>query len=322
MHYAIMRVKKYNTAGGIVRAAKHNLREADVTNADPAKTAANQYFLSANSGQVLERLRSRLALVDRKVREGSVLAVELLVTTSPDWEEKKKGDRTAYFNKAIEWAKEKFGPENLLSVTLHKDEKTPHLHIMLTPIKEKVNKKGKTVTSLCAKDWLGGRKVMSDLQSEFYEKSGAEGFGLERGVRRSGAKHQEVKRYYGMLKTPVLDTMALPEKRTLESKEKYAERVTEAVNQQATVAFTSIRTLADNATKERDEAREKQHNAELDRRRAGELGLKYKAEYERISDINKKHQDMLLAMRDGTPEQAVQALRELRGERPDQSRGR
>jgi hypothetical protein len=51
---------------------------------------------------------------------------------------------------------------------------------------------------LSAKTFNGGREKMSDLQTDFYENV-AKGFGLERGVKGSKAKHEDVKHFYGEL---------------------------------------------------------------------------------------------------------------------------
>lgn len=53
-----------------------------------------------------------------------------------------------------------FGKDNLVSVSLHLDESSPHVHAVVTPVKD-----GK----LQAKAWLDGRKRLSELRRQIYE---------------------------------------------------------------------------------------------------------------------------------------------------------
>lgn len=59
-----------------------------------------------------------------------------MLTASPEWFT--AGGKPGQFaNEALEFVKKKFGAENILTASLHLDEKTPHLQVLLTPIVEK-----------------------------------------------------------------------------------------------------------------------------------------------------------------------------------------
>lgn len=94
------------------------------------------------------------------------------------------------------------GEKNIISAALHLDEKTPHLVVYAVPL----NADGK----LCAKDFLGGRAKLTQLQSDFHEVVG-KSFGLQRGVRGSRASHQDIKKFYSNMQDqpqlPVLTTL-------------------------------------------------------------------------------------------------------------------
>jgi hypothetical protein len=107
-----------------------------------------------------------------KVRKNAVLAVELVMTASPEF----SGDWDQYLKNCDQWAGELFGKENLLHIAHHKDEKTPHTHIIFMPMKD-----GK----LNAKHFIGGsRDRMAELQDDFFQKVGRPA-GLERGQSRA-----------------------------------------------------------------------------------------------------------------------------------------
>jgi len=76
-----------------------------------------------------------------------------------------------FFEKTLEKIEEKFGKENILSAKVHKDEKTPHLHIDLVPL----TKDGKlSAKELFTKESLRGlQDIAIDLKDQ--------GFNIDRG---------------------------------------------------------------------------------------------------------------------------------------------
>jgi len=168
LSYCILRMEKKKSTRDVVMTLQHNTRERMPPNADPEKTKLNQTY-GGGSLEVMNRYHERLP---EKVRKNAVLAVELVMTASPDF----SGSWKEYLDACDKWALELFeGKKNLLHVAHHLDESTPHTHILFTPIKdEKLN----------AKFFIGGsRDRMSELQDDFYEKVGKK-FGLERGKPR------------------------------------------------------------------------------------------------------------------------------------------
>lgn len=78
----------------------------------------------------------------------------------------------------------KYGEENIISVVVHSDETTPHLHLNLMPIKN---------GRLCCKD-LFNRSELTKLQTDFHEAVGKR-WGLERGREGSPKKHLSTAEY-------------------------------------------------------------------------------------------------------------------------------
>lgn len=199
MAYCILRAKKLKGFGAVASSAMHNFREADTPNADPARTNRNWHAGATSSAAVLAALRTRLP---KRRRKDAVLAIEYLITASPEFFQdaatQRQRTRSEYFNAAMEFLRTKHGKENIVCTSLHLDETTPHLVVYVVPINAKGN--------LSAKDFLGGRERLSQLQSTFHAEVGQR-FGLERGIQRSSASHQRVKTFYAEINQEA----ALPE---------------------------------------------------------------------------------------------------------------
>lgn len=96
--------------------------------------------------------------------------------------------------KATNWIKDnykficdEFGRDNIVKFTLHLDEKTPHIHAVTVPI----TSDGR----LSAKEIFGNSSVLSERQDKYAMLM--EKYGLQRGIKHTGIKHETAKEYYG-----------------------------------------------------------------------------------------------------------------------------
>lgn len=194
MAYGILRMAKIKSRVSLLHAAKHHTREAPPDNADPAKAKLNQ--VTDSSETVMARYSE--ALAGLKVRKNAVHAVELMMTFSPEKLEGKSAAERADFiasfgSKAKKWADETLGgSQNCLLAALHRDEMTPHVHLIYLPLKDE---------RLNARAFIGGTKDrMRELQDDFYEKV-SKPLGLERGLPREQTKRRHVacREYYGKM---------------------------------------------------------------------------------------------------------------------------
>ena len=185
MPYAILRVEKLSSIPQVQASGKHTYREQATPNADPK--VKNQIIIgpAGDSSALVSAVNSRIDSVqsERKIRKDAVRCLEFMITRSPDVRMKD----AEYFGRSIKFLQEKFGSDNLISAVIHQDETTPHLVAYIVPIT--ADKR------LSAKDYIGSPKKLSDLQTSFYE-SVAKDFKLDRGVKGSKARHQEVKKWY------------------------------------------------------------------------------------------------------------------------------
>lgn len=188
MAYAIIRAKKLKTLGAVSRSAQHTFRMQPTPNADPALTGRNRTVGAKGSEQILSVLGRTLPT---KRRKDAVLAIEYLVTASPEAFRRHGGllddMGDGYFSDALKWLHTRHGAANVLSATIHLDESTPHMVVYVVPL----TADGR----LSCRDFLGGPEKLKAMQASFHANVGARR-GLERGVEGSRAKHETVSSFY------------------------------------------------------------------------------------------------------------------------------
>jgi hypothetical protein len=192
MAYAIIRIAKLTSQAHAHNATTHNYRQHEVSNADPAPQHPNREYLNHEKTEYWTLAEARIAeVVTRKVRADQVRAVEVIMTGSPEAFVRGQDGRAADYSKS-KWAqdnlnflKEKFGEKNVVSFTLHQDEKTPHVHAVIVPI---------TLDGrLSAKDTFT-RQSLRELQTDYAQAMASHG--MSRGVEHSQAEHQPMRRQY------------------------------------------------------------------------------------------------------------------------------
>jgi hypothetical protein len=155
-------------------AARHNLREIQAEigaagNIDAARIKHNIILEGPRTAaEVEDKAKVLMAGVERgKQRKDYVQAIEVVFQAPPSC-----SDPSAYLNRCKEWVKGAMGLP-VLSAVIHRDESSPHAHVLLLPVK--------------AGKYVGGSPIARDklfqLRDEFFEKvAGPAGF------QRYGAK--------------------------------------------------------------------------------------------------------------------------------------
>ena len=213
MAYAIMRTAKLKSIGAISSCEKHNERQRETLNADKQLLNLNKIIIGNSNISYVESFKEITKNI--KIRKNAVYGIECFMSASPDaefWRNSKLLKQWAI--DSTKWLINSFGKNNIVKVTLHRDETTPHIHAFIIPIHE-----GK----LNCKKYLGGRNKLRALQTTYHNV--VKKYGLERGIEGSKAKHQDVKRYYTALNQEL--TRELPKPKMFESKEKYKLKVDE-----------------------------------------------------------------------------------------------
>lgn len=192
MAYAIMRAKKLANMGSVAASMQHCYRERETHNADQERTPDNQHLVAKSTDEAMGKLR---ALLPEKRRKDAVLAVEYVMTASPEWFAKATPDQEQqFFRLSLQWLADKYGADRIVTASIHRDEITPHLSAFVVPLTQDGR--------LSAKEFIGSREKMRIDQSS-YARLVSE-LGLERGIEGSKATHQTLQQYYAALQRGVV----------------------------------------------------------------------------------------------------------------------
>lgn len=210
----------------------HNRRERDHSNSNPdidyTRTAENYSLkdteLSYNRS-IDKRIESGYT-GKKALRKDAVRMCELLFTSdNAFFTELSNEQERAFFRDCYDFAAKRYGEANIISAVVHKDEKTPHLHLDFVPL----TADGR----LSAKSILGGKRELQQLQDDFFVDV-SQKWGLERGNRADLDNPDDRPRKH-------LSVAELKEKTALEraekaeqkaiKKEKELKVITEKVNQ-------------------------------------------------------------------------------------------
>lgn len=203
MAFCILRLAKLKTDGNVGASISHSLRTRETRNADQGRMGDNLFMLRNAEGmygvkaktleerQKLQRqvMKDYRKMLPEKIRKNAVRGLELMITMSPEALQDPKFDSTKYLRDSLEWVVKEYGYDNIFLGSFHEDEKTPHLSVFLVP---KIDGK------LNARELVGNREKLSALQTKFADEVGKK-HGLERGVERSKATHQDIKKFYAEL---------------------------------------------------------------------------------------------------------------------------
>lgn len=197
--YAIYRTAKIKTGGQLAGSANHMTRSVPTPNADPRRAELNEILIgsedpAADVRALLPEIGQRDANGHLLRRSNSVLAVEVLVTASPEWwAEATPAMRKDWQRATLDWLAEAWGGrQNLAHMRMHGDETTPHLTGYVVPLDER--------GALNCRSYIGEKQQLRDQQTGYADAVAH--LGLQRGVPGSKAIHQAVQRHYGAVTAP------------------------------------------------------------------------------------------------------------------------
>lgn len=198
--FAIYRHDKLKSMGQVHASAQHMTRMRPTPNADPARNDQNRILIGGDDpatdvAALVPALDAKGADGQRLRRSNSVLAIEVLLTASPEWWADATPDQQQdWLDRSTEWLVQEYGRENIAHLRLHADERTPHLTGYIVPLDPESG-------GLNARRWIGGPRRCAEQQTAY--AAAVEPLGLRRGVEGSTAEHEGVKRFYGDLAKPV-----------------------------------------------------------------------------------------------------------------------
>lgn len=211
MGYAVLHLDKAH--GADTRMSDHIERKTIPKNADPTRTHLNRELVVFPEGvenrnqAISHRLES--AGLTRKIGINQVRVIRIVVSGSPEDMKRieQAGKLDEWCRDNMDWLRQTYGSENIVSAVLHMDEKTPHIHATLIPIvrterrkkkseeqaKKKYRKKPTDAPRLSANDIMT-RQKLKDYQDGYALAMGK--YGLKRGIVGSDARHISTNQYY------------------------------------------------------------------------------------------------------------------------------
>ena len=213
MGYAVLHLDKAKGADSGMSA--HIERTIHPKNADPTRTHLNRELIQFPDGVTnrTQAIQHRLdtAGLKRKIANNQVRAIRILLTgTHEDMMQiEKNGKLDDWCQENIDWLRKTYGSDNVVSVVLHMDESTPHLHATVVPIvqterqrKKKEQEVKRTYRKKAPAPRLCADDVMSRANLKRYQNTYAEvmqKYGLQRGIEGSEAQHISTHEYYRSL---------------------------------------------------------------------------------------------------------------------------
>ena len=213
MGYAVLHLDKAKGADSGMSA--HIERTIHPKNADPTRTHLNRELIQFPDGVTnrTQAIQHRLdtAGLKRKIANNQVRAIRILLTgTHEDMVQiEKNGRLDEWCQDNIDWLRKTYGADNVVSVVLHMDESTPHLHATVVPIvhterqrKKKEQEVKRTYRKKAPAPRLCADDVMSRANLKRYQNTYAEAmqkYGLQRGIEGSEAQHISTHEYYRSL---------------------------------------------------------------------------------------------------------------------------
>ena len=273
MAYAIMRAKKLANMGSVAASMQHCYRERETHNADQERTPDNQHLGAKSTDEAMGKLR---ALLPEKRRKDAVLAVEYVISASPEWFAKSTPEQEkAFFQQSLQWLADKYGADRIVTASIHRDETTPHLSAFVVPLTQDKR--------LSAKEFIGSRDKMRADQTTY--AACVVDLGLERGIEGSKATHQTIQQHYAAVERGVQPLVAITPKAVeprvlrkglfssdVETPEAVAERLTKRINER----YAGTIARASTALQERRRAKEMQDTANSLRKRLEALQEPFK----------------------------------------------
>lgn len=191
MSYAVVRMQKMKSHD-LKGVQFHNQRERESkTNDDIDKERSHENYDLKNDENINynERVKD---IIDsqktgtRKTRKDAVLVNELLITSDRNFfDNLNKDEQKRFFEESYNLLSERYGKQNVAYATVHNDERTPHMHVGIVPMRDG-KLQGKNVFN---------RQELLWLQDKFPKHMQEKGFDLERGEKGSDREHMETRKF-------------------------------------------------------------------------------------------------------------------------------
>ena len=170
--------RKRNDISGIQKEATRTATEYN-NRVQPGMDIFNVNLIQSNNW--MQDIQAEIDRAGAKTRSNSVVALDAIYTASGDFFKGKSNEENdQFFRDCLEFHQRRFG--HVISAVVHYDETTPHMHILSVPLTQDGR--------LSAREIIGNRAKMSQMQTAFYEQVGRD-YGLERGIHMDGQEKRQ-----------------------------------------------------------------------------------------------------------------------------------
>ena len=198
--YAIIRFHKYKAGSAIQKVKDHNIRAEgkQPDGVDPSKSHLNVIEGAQTNEEFDEAMKARMATLTRKPRPDANRLCQAVVTGSPAvFDGLTREQSIELLRHGVEFVSKKVGRENIVRVSFHFDEETPHAHIDFVPVvtRERVTKhKRDMVTTLDAQRLLGGPVELEQWWTDWADLLKSKGYDVERATTAAERMEKGIKR--------------------------------------------------------------------------------------------------------------------------------
>lgn len=216
MSYAIFRCEGVKSLSDLTNRGKHNKREKESYKTNPDiriedshknielikcdKKYIDRFYEITKDYRLEFNERMENTRSDRKksfyqmVNDSkSVVADEILFTSDKIFfDSLSEEELMKWANTVLDFVYEDLGYKKgqIIHATLHMDEKTPHIHLVVVPLVKKFDKRvNKERYSISKKAYIKNSIHLSELQDKYCNRLNKNGFKLERGQKNTGVKN-------------------------------------------------------------------------------------------------------------------------------------
>ena len=203
MSYAIIRNTKYKRENlkGIFRHNERRNKNYSNDNIDKEKSYLNYSIKSPQYSyeKEFDRIKEKYNLKGQ-IKKVSNIACEYIITSDHDFFERIGEEETRrFFETAYKFVAEykNLGEQYIISAKVHRDEQTPHMHLIFLPVVHTTDKKGNSIDKLACSEFWKAKDSYRQLQDAFYRYMVENGFDLQRGLPKeeTNRQHYSVEEY-------------------------------------------------------------------------------------------------------------------------------
>lgn len=237
-NFSFCHIEKCNNGGSLSFRYAHNFRTVtseSLRHVNPDLTHLNHDLVLNNPVPYEELVEHRFQEVQLqtgshpKKRKDAVPALEVFLSFSHGANERNGFTIEEWEKESYQWLKDYFGQENVLSVMVHMDEFTPHIHALVTPFTKDLR--------LCAKEFTGGPKAMRAIVESYSSYFTKAPFCLTKPVGYAKAAYESLDKFHRAINT--IEDTVLPE-RGIESEEEYHQKVIDYIKTKEMQALEEV----------------------------------------------------------------------------------